>query len=228
MESSTVAYIVLGIYLLAVCIAGLAGAILTIRRGTATGKKVQEHYVAGTGLASVVWFFTMSASLFSGYTISGIVAEAYAQGWVATRWIPGGVGVYMAFLLMAPRLHALGKSRGYVTISEYLYDRYLPPSGAPWVPHALRIVSFLALQLPVFTYLITQFQAVGTEVRTFTQGGISSTAAVLVAAGVLLVCDLLGGMRAVAYTGEAAVEYLQFNFGGSSSSSGGSICSTGV
>jgi hypothetical protein len=33
----------------------------------------------------------------------------------------------------APRLHALGKSRGYVTISEFIYDRYLPPSGAPWV-----------------------------------------------------------------------------------------------
>lgn len=56
-----------------------------------------------------------------------------SQGWVATRWIPGGVGVYMGFLLMAPRLHALGKARGYVTISEFIHDRYLPPSGAPWV-----------------------------------------------------------------------------------------------
>ena len=59
-----------------------------------------------------------------------------AQGWIATRWIPGGVGVYMGFLLMAPRLHALGKARGYVTISEFIYDRYLPPSGAPWVRRA--------------------------------------------------------------------------------------------
>jgi hypothetical protein len=29
-----------------------------------------------------------------------IVAEAYNLGWVATRWIPGGVGVYMGFLIM--------------------------------------------------------------------------------------------------------------------------------
>ncbi len=34
-----------------------------------------------------------------------IVAEAYNLGWVATRWIPAGVGVYMGFLLLAPRLH---------------------------------------------------------------------------------------------------------------------------
>jgi Na+(H+)/acetate symporter ActP len=47
-------------------------------------------------------------------------------------------------------------------------------------------------------------QALGTEVRTFTAGGISATTAVLVAAAVLLVCDLLGGMRAVAYTGTLA------------------------
>jgi hypothetical protein len=47
-------------------------------------------------------------------------------------------------------------------------------------------------------------QALGTEVRTFTGGEISATTAVLVAAAVLLVCDLLGGMRAVAYTGALA------------------------
>jgi len=33
------------------------------------------------------------------------------------------------------------------------------------VPHAIRLLSFFALQLPVFTYLITQFQALGIEVR---------------------------------------------------------------
>lgn len=197
---SIVAYVVGGLYLAAVAGVGMVGAALTLRRGRASGKKTHEHYMAGGGLATLVWFFTMSASLFSGYTVSGIVAEAYNQGWIATRWIPGGVGVYMGFLFMAPRLHALGKSRRYVTISEFLFDRYSSPSGAPWVPHALRIVSFLALQLPIFTYLITQFQAVGTEVRTFTSGAISSTAAVLACAGILLVCDLLGGMRAVAYT----------------------------
>jgi hypothetical protein len=48
----------------------------------------------------------------------------------------------------------------------------------PQVAHALRITSFAALQLPIFTYLITQFQAVGTEMRTFTGGEVSATTAV--------------------------------------------------
>lgn len=87
------------------------------------------------------------------------------------------------------------------TVSQFLYDRYLPASSSrAWVPHLIRLVSFAALQLPVFTYLITQFQALGLEVRTFTRGAISPYASVLASAGILLVSDLLGGMRSVAYT----------------------------
>lgn len=40
------------------------------------------------------------------------------------------------------------------------------------------------------------------QVRTFTNGAISPLLAVLVSAGILWIADLLGGMRAVAYTGE--------------------------
>lgn len=143
----------------------------------------------------------MMASLFSGYSVSGIVNEAYNTGWMATRWIPGGVGLYIAFAVMAPRLHALSKRRGYFTISEVLFDRYSCPSSShPLVAHAIHLITFFCLQLPVFTYLITQFQAVGREVRTFTYGEITATTAICVGAAVLLLCDLLGGMRAVAYT----------------------------
>lgn len=55
-----------------------------------------------------------------------------------------------------------------------LHNYCLParPSAAPCglplrlqVAHALHILSFLCLQLPVFTYLITQFQSIGIEVR---------------------------------------------------------------
>ncbi len=62
--------------------------------------------------------------------INSIVNEAYNTGWMATRWIPGGVGLYIAFAVMAPRLHALSKRRGYFTISEVLFDRYSRPSSS--------------------------------------------------------------------------------------------------
>jgi hypothetical protein len=82
-----------------------------------------RHYDAAIDIKLTVWNNKLPLCL----------CPDVLQGWIATRWIPGGVGVYMGFLLMAPRLHSLGKSRGYVTISEFIFDRYLPPSGANWV-----------------------------------------------------------------------------------------------
>ena len=59
---------------------------------TPVGKpQVREHFMAGKGLGFVPWFFSMAATLFSGYSVSGIVNEAYNNGWTATRWIPAGV-----------------------------------------------------------------------------------------------------------------------------------------
>lgn len=49
---------------------------------------------------------------------------------MVTKWIAGGVGLYIAFALMAPRLHSLSKRRGYFTLSQFIYDRYMPPSGS--------------------------------------------------------------------------------------------------
>ncbi|KXZ41352.1 hypothetical protein GPECTOR_527g519 [Gonium pectorale] len=202
MANTSVTYPVLGVYLLLVLGAGILASVQTFRQGYGAHKdKVREHFLAGKGLGTFVWFWTMMASLFSGYSVSGIVHEAYTQGWIATRWIPAGVGLYIAFAIMAPRLHALSKRRGYYTLSQVIFDRFSRPSSSHQiVAHALAIVSFFCLQLPVFTYLITQFQSVGREVFTFTGGAISYTTAINVAAAVLLICDLLGGMRAVAFT----------------------------
>ncbi|GIL75284.1 hypothetical protein Vretimale_7979 [Volvox reticuliferus] len=202
MANTNVAYPVLGVYLILILGAGFIGAVMNFRRGTlGHHDQVREHFLAGKGLGTFVWFWTMMATLFSGYSVSGIVNEAYALGWTATRWIPAGVGLYISFAIMAPRLHSLSKRRGYFTMSQVIYDRFLPPSSSHvFVAHALALLSFFCLQLPVFTYLITQFQSIGKEVRTFTSNSITPTVAINVAAAVLLLCDIFGGMRAVAFT----------------------------
>jgi hypothetical protein len=48
---------------------------------------------------------------------------------------------------------------------ELLYDRYAAPSCSPLVAHSIRWISLFALQLPIFTYLITQFTALATEIE---------------------------------------------------------------
>jgi len=167
--------------------------------GDRVSNLTRSYLGAGSGLGFVVFFFTMCSSLFSGYTVSGIPAEAYGRGWVAIRWILAGVPIYGAFLLLTPRLHALGKSRGYLSVIEFIFDRYAS-SSHPAVPHALRLISLLCLQLPVFTYLITQFTGIGAEIPVYTRGEVSGLGALLTAAIILCFLSVLGGLRGVAYT----------------------------
>ena len=165
----------------------------------------QSYLGAGRGVGPVTLFFTMAASLYSGYSISGIANESYTFGWMSIRWIPAGVALYAAFMVLAPRMHALGKARGYLTVSEVIYDRYSGEAVSPAVPHALRLLALFCLQLPVFCYLISQFSSIAVEIATYTDGGawsgpgMSRYGTMITAGVIMLVCGLLGGLRAVAY-----------------------------
>jgi Na+/proline symporter len=177
MASDNVAiYTIMPIYLfLMVCISGfsflknsVSGTIMKLGGIKVSGQKVeneaQSFLGAGNGLSGFVLFFTMAASLFSGYSVSGIANEAYTFGFLAIRWVPAGVALYGAFMFLAPRLHALGKARGYLTIGEFMFDRYAEPAFSPLIPHSLRLLTLFCQMLPVFCYLITQFTAIGIEV----------------------------------------------------------------
>jgi len=169
--------------------------------GNDSGDVMRNHFGAGKGLSGLALFFTLSASLFSGYTVEGIAWEAWLKGWFATRWIPAGVGVYMGFLVMAPRLNALGKSRGYLTLSEFVYDRFSAPNSRNQATaHALRVLTWGSLLLPIFCYQITQFVSMGKIIKAFTDGAISEHGGILIFALIMFVVEAVGGLRAVAYT----------------------------
>ena len=169
--------------------------------GNDAGDEMRNHFGAGKGLSGVSLFFTLSASLFSAYSVEGIAWEAWFKGWFATRWIPAGVGVYMCFLIIAPRLNSLGKSRGYLTLSEFVYDRFSAPnSHYQGTAHALRVITYGCMLLPIFTYQISQFVSMGKIVKAFTSNAISETTGVLIFALIMLNVEAVGGLRAVAYT----------------------------
>lgn len=166
-----------------------------------SGDAMRNHFGGGKGLGGVALFFTLSASLFSAYSVEGIAWEAWFKGWFATRWIPAGVGVYMFFLILAPRLNSLGKTRGYLTLSEFVYDRFSAPnSRCQETAHALRLIVYASLLLPIFTYQISQFVSMGKIMSAFTSNAISETTGVLIFALIMLIVEAVGGLRAVAYT----------------------------
>jgi Na+/proline symporter len=205
--SNVAIYAILPIYIFGMlCIGAISywinnqAGIIRLGCITMAGGKVDggahSYLGAGKGVGPVTLFFTMAASLYSGYSISGIANEAYTFGFHAIRWIPAGVALYAAFMILAPRLHALGKSHGYLTISHFIFDRFAEPASSPLVPHALRILSLICLQLPVFCYLISQFSSIAIEIAQYTGGGhwsgpgISRFGAMITAGVCVCVCVL--------------------------------------
>lgn len=116
-----------------------------------------------------------------------IVNEAYAHGWLATRWIPAGIAFCLAFQFALPQLVALGRDRGYLTLVEVIFARYSMYEDRHWPAHALRCIAFVFLQLPILSYLASGLGVIGLEVAALTGGAISSVAVVLVIAIVLMV-----------------------------------------
>mmetsp|Transcript_21638 Transcript_21638/g.33861 ORF Transcript_21638/g.33861 Transcript_21638/m.33861 type:complete len:737 (-) Transcript_21638:160-2370(-) len=208
--NNTAFYVVVPLYLFGmVCLSGISylkntsSGVINLGPfklfGDKTASQAQSFLGAGSGIPGPVLFFSMAATLYSGYSVSGIADEAYTFGFLAIRWIPAGVALYGAMAILAPRMHALGKSRGYLTAGELIFDRYSEPASSPFVPHMLRLVALFCLQLPVFCYLISQFTAVGLEVNRYTGGEVEKLPALITAAVVLLFCSFVGGLRAVAY-----------------------------
>ena len=68
-------------------------------------------------------------------------------------------------------LHLHARVAGYLTLGEFIYDRYSKPACSPMVPHLLRFIALVCLQLPVFCYLISQFSSIAIEIATYTGGG---------------------------------------------------------
>lgn len=119
-----------------------------------------------------------------------VTNEAYALGWYATRWIPAALAFFFASHFTFPQLAALGRDKGYLSISEVIFARYNMYEDRSVPAHILHCFSFVVLQLPILVYVSSALGSMGAEVADLTGGHISRITAVLVAAAVLMVRHL--------------------------------------
>lgn len=55
-----------------------------------------DHFLASHGMHAWILGLSLVASLFSGYSVVGVPAEAYRSGFAAFRWI--GSGTFVTFV----------------------------------------------------------------------------------------------------------------------------------
>lgn len=175
-----------GVYAAALLVLGWLG------RRAKTENSLDDHFLAGRSIGLVVLFLTLFATQYSGNSLSGFPGKTYRAGLSYAMSVTFMVAIVSGYLLFAPALLARPRRKTYLTPSDFLADRF-----------GSRTLHAAATAIFVFTlgnFLLAQLMAMGHAVAGLTDGGIPYAAGVVGGAAVILVYELLGGMRAVAWT----------------------------
>ena len=148
---------------------------------------VDEYYVAGRRVPAVYNGMATGADWMSAASFIGMAGTLYARGYDGLAFIMGWTGGYvLVALLLAPYLRKFGQ----FTIPDFI--------GARYGGNLARSIAVLGAILASFTYVTAQIYGVGIVTSRFL--GIAFETGVFVGLAGILVCSLLGGMRAVTWT----------------------------
>ncbi|MBN1837727.1 MAG: sodium:solute symporter family protein [Spirochaetales bacterium] len=173
------------ILLVVYAVIGTVISILVMR-----ARQSQADYFIGNGaIGWVVSAMTYAATTYSAFMMVGLVGLSYATG-------VGALIFEMAYLVATlillsvygGRIWQMGRDRGYVSPMEMFSDRYGPLTGSLGA-----VVAFVAL-IPY-----TSVQVIGLALI-FQTYEISFTTGIIVAAVIICIWALLGGLRGVAIT----------------------------
>jgi len=192
----------LGIVALVVYMAVLAAIAEFARRARSDGSP-SDHFLAGRDLGILVLFLTLYATAYSGNSLLGYPGRAYSSGFsfiMATGFM---MSIIVVFHVLAPKLRAVAVRERFVTPGDWVRHRFSPASGNPVVARALVIAIGILMALALVNFLLAQLKAMGLVTSQVTGGAIPYEVGVIGLAGVILVYETVGGMRAVAWTDAA-------------------------
>src|SRR3989442_4706357 len=148
---------------------------------------VAEYYVAGRRVPSFFNGMATGADWMSAASFIGMAGTLFLQGYDGLAWVMGWTGGFcLVALFLAPYLRKFGQ----FTIPDFLAERY----GG-------KIVRFMGVICAItcsFVYVVGQIYGVGLIVSRMT--GLEFGVGVFVGLAGILVCAMLGGMRAVTWT----------------------------
>jgi len=136
-----------------------------------------------------VLMLTTFSSTFSGYTVSGVPANAATGGYISIRWIVAIVAIALGMLAYYPRLRRLSQVRGYTSPGDFIGDRY----GS----QALQLCCSICACIPQFFYLTVQLVSFAVTVEGLTLGAIPKIWGLVIFAVIVLAMEMLGGMNSV-------------------------------
>jgi cation/acetate symporter len=149
--------------------------------------QADAYYVAGREVPTVFNGMATAADWMSGASFVAMAGGIYFGGYTYMAFLVGWTGGYiLVSSLLAPYLRKFGC----YTVPDFIGTRY----GG----NVARFCAVLVLVLASFTYVTAQINATGTIASRAL--GIPFETAVYVGLASILMCSMLGGMRAVTWT----------------------------
>jgi cation/acetate symporter len=148
---------------------------------------VSEYYVAGRSVPAIYNGMATGSDWMSAASFIGMAGSLYALGYGGLAFILGWTGGYvLVAILLAPYLRKFGQ----YTVPDFL--------GARFGGNVARFAGVVVLITASFVYVVAQIVGVGIITQRFLD--VSFGVAVFVGLAGILVCSMLGGMRAVTWT----------------------------
>jgi cation/acetate symporter len=149
--------------------------------------EVGEYYVAGRRVPSFYNGMATGADWMSGASFVGMAGTLFLLGYDGLAFVLGWTGGYvLVAILIAPFLRKFGA----YTVPDFFAERY----GGNFA----RILAVIVLISCSFTYVVAQIFATGIIASRFLD--MDFTVAVYVGLVGILLCSMLGGMKAVTWT----------------------------
>lgn len=166
--------------------------VVTYMKNKKVHSSLDEYYLGGRGLGTMVLFFTFFATQYSGNTVVGYSAEAYRVGYANLVTIPFFIMIILVYLSFAPRMYKLGKKHNIVTPVDWLEMKFKSKR--------VSILAAIIMLYALGNFLLEQFVAIGQGVSGLTGGTVPYQAGVIFFIIIMIAYGWLGGMRSVAYT----------------------------
>lgn len=153
---------------------------------------LSDFYLGGRGFGFVVLLLTLYATQYSGNTLFGFVGKTYHGGFAFLASMTFMMGIIGAYLVFAPKLHRRAHKRGYITMGDYLQDRFKS--------RALTTVGVVLGIVALLNFILTNLKVLGQLAEFVSGGAVSYGWGIILLAVVMVIYEHLGGMRSVAWT----------------------------
>lgn len=153
----------------------------------ARAASTKDFYVAGGGVNPVVNGMATAADWMSAASFISMAGLIAANGYGASSFLMGWTGGFVLLaMLLAPYLRKFGK----FTVPEFIGDRFYSTTA--------RLVAVLCLIVISITYVIGQMTGAGVAFSRFLE--VSNNVGLMIAAVVVFIYAVLGGMKGITYT----------------------------